>query len=210
MTGAIPYLADWEPSAGMLKEEVRQLVEEGCDPKWIDALVRTFGASPDPAALWTELQAAPRREDFPFHEPSDLPGIRAARAAGPRRQARTCSDEVLRDRLLGAWLGRCCGCALGKPVELFMGPARGLSSRERIKAYLQQTGPGEYPLRDYFSRAAAKPGGDSLICSASCRENLAFMESDDDIRYTVIGPRVLLGKGADFTTGDVAEPGSTC
>jgi hypothetical protein len=29
------------------------------------------------------------------------------------------------------------------------------------------------------------------------------METDDDIRYTVLGQKVLLEKGADFTTGDV-------
>ena len=32
------------------------------------------------------------------------------------------SDDVLMDRMLGAWLGRCCGCALGKPVVGIFGP----------------------------------------------------------------------------------------
>src|SRR5579883_1323560 len=47
-----------------------------------------------------------RRPDFPYEEPSTLEAIRAARPAGPRRLQVRLSDEALRDRMLGAWLGR--------------------------------------------------------------------------------------------------------
>ena len=98
------------------------------------------------------------------------------------------------------------GCALGKPVELFMGSHQGLSSRERLKVYLQGIGPDEYPLRDYFPlHSPVEDRTGSLNYPASCRENLAFMESDDDIRYTVIAQRVLMEKGLDFTTLDVMK-----
>ena len=108
--------------------------------------------------------------------------------------------------MLGAWLGRCCGCALGKPVECFMGPHNGLSSKERIKTYLLGIAKDEYPLRDYFpgkSPAQEKTGG--IHCHQSQRENIKFMETDDDIRYTVIGQQILRNKGRNFTTGDVMQ-----
>jgi ADP-ribosylglycohydrolase len=200
---SIPYVAGWEHGAPLLGHEAKQLVEEGRDPKWIeDFLARREGLSD--AEVWAGLQVAPVLRDFPFHEPSDLEGIRRERGPGIGRRPLGYSDEVLMDRMLGAWLGRCCGCALGKPVECFMGPANGLSSRERIRVYLE--GVEEYPLRDYFplvSPAQERTG--KSICPASCREKIAFMESDDDIRYTVIGQLVLRKKGAGFTTHDVMQ-----
>ncbi len=108
--------------------------------------------------------------------------------------------------MLGAWLGRCCGCALGKPVEGFMDSHNGLSSKDRIKTYLLGIAAGEYPLRDYFpgsSPAQEKTG--PLWSHESQRESIAFMETDDDIRYTVLGQKVLAEKGRDFTTRDVME-----
>jgi len=194
----------WNTGAQMVEEEAKQLVEEGRDPQWIKAVMgRSRGRQSD-AELWAELQAAPQRKDFPFREPSDLDGIRSERGPGTRQWTVGYSDDVLMDRMLGAWLGRCCGCALGKPVECFMDSSDGLSSKERIKAYLQAMTPNEYPLSNYFSLIS--PGQErtgNVGCSASCRENLAFMESDDDIRYTVLGQRILLSKGVQFTTLDV-------
>jgi hypothetical protein len=200
----VPYLTGWDEPAKMIEAEARQLVEEGRDPQWIKALLAGPRAAQSEADLWLELQEAPVRADFSFREPSDLEGIRRDRVAGLRRQAVGHSDGVLHDRMLGAWLGRCAGCVLGKPVEGFMGAHDGLSSKERIKIYLQAAGPGEYPLNNYIplvSPAQEKTG--HVICHPSCRENLAYVESDDDLRYTVIGQRILRDKGAAFTTHDV-------
>jgi ADP-ribosylglycohydrolase len=85
-----------------------------------------------------------------------------------------------------------------------MGSHRGLSSKERIKTYLQGISPAEYPLRDYFPGSSpAQEATGPLGCPASQREKIRFMESDDDIRYTVLGQKVLLEKGTDFTSDDV-------
>jgi hypothetical protein len=102
----------------------------------------------------------------------------------------------------GAWLGRCCGCALGKPVEPFMDPRDGLSSRQRQRLYLEAV--GAYPLRDYIpgtSPAQDKTG--PLVCPASHRENIAFMETDDDIRYTILGQKILRKHGMAFNTSNI-------
>jgi hypothetical protein len=42
-------------------------------------------------------------------------------------------------------------------------------------------------------------------CKPSTRESIAFMESDDDIRYTVLGQIIMARHGAGFTTRHVAN-----
>lgn len=206
----IPHMAGWERAAQLVAIEAIQLKEEGRDPQWIDKALAGVDIKKDDddawAALWTRLQEAPMRSDFAFVEPSDLPGIHAERVAATRQLSLSLSDQVLSDRMLGAWLGRCCGCALGKPVEGFMVNYAGLTSRQRIKSYLLGCPGDEYPLRNYFpgtSSAQATTG--ALICPQSTREVIAHMETNDDIRYTVLGQKVLMEKGAAFTTRDVME-----
>jgi len=205
---SVPYLAGWELAPGLAKQEALQLADEGRDPKWIENLLNDFDwKGADDAVLselWSRLQQAPQRTDFSFVEPSDLAGICAERTPGSQRRPLLYSESELSDRMLGAWLGRCCGCALGKPVELFMGPNNGLSSKERIKAYLQGVSADEYPLRNYFpATSSAQDKTGVLFCPDSQRENIRFMESDDDIRYTVLGQKILQEKGRDFITDDV-------
>src|ERR1019366_6144652 len=66
--------------------------------------------------------------------------------------------------------------------------------------------PDEYPLRDYFpGTSPAQETTGQVGCPKSLRENIAFMETDDDIRYTVLGQKILSEKGAAFTTRDVME-----
>ena len=206
----IPLMRGWDDAATLMAQEIQQSLEEGRDPAAVEQL-RTEAASvgkKNPERLvevWAALQGVPQRVDFDFAEPSDLPSIRAERPEAPRRHPLPYGQEALFDRMHGAWLGRCIGCALGKPVEGFMGAKDGLSSKERIKRYLTAISPAEYPIRDYIpgrSPASAKTG--EAWCAPSQREQIQFMESDDDIRYTVLGQRVLLKHGAAFTTGDVA------
>lgn len=205
---SIPFLAGWETAAGIIKLEARQLADEGRDPQWIKEILGKINVEKtEPAALadlWCRLQEAPQRADFIFVEPNDLVSIRTERTPAQRQFPLPYAVDELSNRMLGAWLGRCCGCALGKPVECFMGNHNGLSSKDRIKAYLLGIGPDEYPLRDYFpgtSPAQDKTG--KLDCPLSQRETIRFMETDDDIRYTVLGQKILLEKGCDFTTTDV-------
>src|ERR671925_121351 len=76
-------------------------------------------AAPDLEALYRDLDRlegqTPAQAGPP--EPSALDEIRALRPEGPRRLDLPLSEPELRDRILGAWLGRAAGCLLGKPVE---------------------------------------------------------------------------------------------
>ncbi|HEY0008902.1 MAG TPA: hypothetical protein VGB55_09275, partial [Tepidisphaeraceae bacterium] len=134
-------------------------------------------------SLLEQLLAIPVSTGFPFNEPSDLESIKALRAKGVRRFEKSWTDDELLDKLHGAWLGRCSGCALGKPVESFLDAHNGLASWERQKKYLTAISPDEWPLKDYIpSRSPAEKETGGTWSGGSSRENIRCMESDDDIR----------------------------
>ena len=103
----------------LLPREVEQRREEGCDVTSIAQRVAALDAEsvPELLALYDELMKLSPRPDFPYEEPSDLSMIRALRPAGPRRISTDADAHQLLNRILGAYLGRCAGCTLGKPVE---------------------------------------------------------------------------------------------
>lgn len=202
-------MAGWTNLKQMFIQELVQLREEGRDGSAVERLATEAESARDDeqrlVALFEEARQVPMREDFPYREPSDLEGIAAGRTGCPELPKADLSEGALFDRMYGAWLLRCAGCALGKPVEVFMNPKGELSSRERLKRYLTAINGEEWPLRDYVPQhSPAEEVTGKSQCHASTREHIAFMETDDDIRYTVLGLRVLEEKGASFQTRDVA------
>jgi ADP-ribosylglycohydrolase len=183
--------------------EKRQCIDEGRDFSLLageyDALVKQDLLNPEvQAAMQNMLDKTvklPMRKDYPYLEPSDLEGIQKARGQGPVLPAFKLTKEQLKKKLHGAWLGRCCGCLLGKPVE---GTLRG-----NQRGYLQEA--GQWPLSYYFQRHPAaqekyKPSDYAML------ENIhGFMVCDDDTNYTVIGLNILKNYGRDFKPMDVAH-----
>ena len=112
------------------------------------------------------------------------------------------SDAALYDRIYGAWLGRCAGCTLGKPVEGW--------PRAKITAYLRAA--DAYPLSSYFPVLDPFPEGLALRDNyeRTALGNVRCMTRDDDadqnpfIDYTVLGLHILETYGCDFNTRDVA------
>ncbi|MCL2299382.1 MAG: hypothetical protein FWC27_04460, partial [Firmicutes bacterium] len=108
-------MGSWELYAAALDIEYRQLLDEGRGVAGYKALVEEIAAlPPTPAkdaladAAADLLFEAPARPDYPYEEPSDLPGILAARAPfeGPALSPARPDEEKIR----GAWLGRVAGC----------------------------------------------------------------------------------------------------
>lgn len=193
---------------GLLREEAKQREEEGCDSAAVQQILSGCGEGADETALdaaLAEMAALPIRADFPCVEPVAFEPIKTASpgfAADRGKHARDIAD--LDGRVLGAWLGRCAGCALGKPLERepYVGGRDGKPGWQWVRTYLNAA--GAWPLEGYVPDAGEIEG-----CGAGCpnstRERISFMETDDDIRYTVIGLQILEGKGPDFTTTDVAR-----
>jgi ADP-ribosylglycohydrolase len=203
-------MAGWTDSRKLLIDEALQRRDEGVAiparlQQAIDALHPEADAWNDQKIdpIYDELMALPEDAALARREPNDLAAIRALRPAGPRDLGWKPADGDLIDRLHGAWTGRCVGCALGKPVEgMGMSARNGVPvGRARIKAYLERR--GDWPLADYFSGRDAGDG-EKIGQGGSIRENIAFMEPDDDIHYSLVGLGVMETYGPDFTWSDVA------
>jgi ADP-ribosylglycohydrolase len=145
--------------------------------------------------LLGEIEAAPKRADWEFEEPDELEAIleHAPSLPAPGLPAGTASE----DRIHGAWLGRCIGCVLGKPLE-------GVP-RSRFVPYLEEV--GAYPLVDYVpadDRTAATLGLHESW-PATTRGRIDGATRDDDLDYTILGLHILETYGFEFTTSDVAR-----
>ena len=111
------------PADGLLIE-LRQCADEGRAVEPLRDRAAAILALPrgdarrewDAAQLYATLEQLPAAEDYGFCEPADEGTLRELRAAGPRRLPVKPDSVVLLDALHGAWLGRCAGCLLGKPL----------------------------------------------------------------------------------------------
>ncbi len=190
-----------------LAVERQQLADEGKD---ISSVAAEFDAllavdlDADPAlqaraaALLDACAELPSRSDYPYAEPSDLEGIRRARPTGtPPLIVTDLGDEILFDHVLAAWLGRCAGCLLGKPVEGWRSPA--------MWGFLKDQ--GLYPLRDFFRSDAPAELYDKYQVSGERAyiDRVTHMPEDDDTNYTVTGLAILKQHGPGFTPQDVAN-----
>ena len=185
----------------LLGDEFTQRQEEGYDVSHLEAHIRQAlydGSDAECDRLLTLLEKTAQKADWPYHEPaSDLEEILAARPEELKLSSLALREDELRDRLRGAWLGRCAGCNLGKPVEGW--------SRADIKRYLELA--GAYPLTDYFPLLEPVPFGLQLNASwpETTQGNIQFMARDDDIDYTILGLHILETYGFDFGPENVAR-----
>ena len=190
-----------------LRTEQQQLADEGRDTRTVDAEFARLLAEDGPEdaqfqqavdALLDTTRLLPTRADYPYIEPSDLAAIRAQRPARPRTQVITHTATIRRDRIAGAWLGRCAGCLLGKPIEGTLRP--------RLMQLLDHFGYEEIP--DYIWRL---PGLTEADCANFgwqnpwSHRNTDCFPGDDDTNYTVMGMALVKQKGVDFTPSDMAE-----
>jgi ADP-ribosylglycohydrolase len=188
-----------------LEIEHQQLVDEGkiipeaVEDQFVE-LIRP-GLEVDPSyqtraqALLDQCISLETREDYPYCEPSDLEGIRAERPDGPRRFGKL-DEAALSDRLHAAWLGRCAGCLLGKPVEGWRSTT--------MWPYLKDL--GKFPLRDYFrsDEPAEVMDPHNVSRSRAYIDRVPHMVEDDDTNYTITGLAIFEKHGADFTPEHVA------
>lgn len=187
----------------IVRQEIKQREEEDCDVEAVRSEYRQIAESdaPDKRAQLEALLAKVDALESPFEakEPSDLDSIRSLRPKGPRAIEKTFSYAELYDRIYGAWLGRCAGCQLGKPVEG--------DNKANIKiAAESSTG---YPLDNYLGAIVNPPPAISRRNwsrqNASLIDEMTYMARDDDTDYTITGLRLLEIYGLDFTAENVAS-----
>ncbi len=185
----------WTNLRNLLKEEITQRGEEGCNIDGLADRLEGISRVQDLMDFYWELRKLRTRSDFPYDEPSHLGGVKASRPGASRRWQVKLDDAML-DGVHGAWLGRIAGCMLGKPVEGW--------SRDEIRDYL--TAVGEYPLSFYVPGPKENlPAGLRRPHMNSVREVWDHAIVDDDTNYTVMGLKIMEEKGPDFTTADVGQ-----
>lgn len=186
----------------LAREELTQLAEEG---RVVDDLLAEAALldEADPALradfaerLFHHAPNLPFVPDWPYDEPSLLDDIHDARPA-VRPGLPPLDPATFPDHLLGAWLGRCAGCMLGKPVEGH--------TRANIERLL--TAGSAWELDDYFPPIADVPEGIhyQAVDSTLLRGNIVCSERDDDTDYTLLGLHILEENGPSFAPRDVAH-----
>ena len=203
----LSFAHSWELYGENILTELEQTLEEGRDVEAYRAEAERIARLPrgrekEEAAdlLFSRFYTAPMREDYPYREPSDLPSIRSERPEDRPVYTVPPKDDALRAKITGAWLGRVCGCLLGKPVE-------GMKQAEILGIARDE---GNYPIHDYFggdpeALRAAGHSENTLERLASCYRR-GFMPPDDDTNYTVLDAvKVIDVYGRDFTPDDMAR-----
>lgn len=196
MIGSVPLYE-------LVNEEISQKKQEGCIVPDYDIENMDEKAL---NAVYNELILLDISPDFPFIEPEKLDDILHESEGCKYKKAP--DPLTLRDKFHGAWLGRVIGCLIGKPLEIYpFGGGNGkLDGWECIR--LWQEGAGDaFPPDDYISgnSSAKEKYGISVYCEKSQRQNICFAESDDDIRYLVLGLLVNEKYGNDFTANEIAD-----
>ena len=180
----------------LITAELRQRSEEGCDvheiSSRVEAALANKSSNADLVKLYDELMTLPIDPSFPYSEPSGLDDIRIQRPTAQRRTAFNFGDDVLYDRIYGAWLGRAAGCALGKPVEGW--------TKERIDKLLAQS--NALPLDNYLPFDAQRF---SANLKASTRDHIEYMDRDDDMDYMILALLALEKTGPAFSSRGMAS-----
>ena len=186
-----------------LLTEYQQCMDEGLDIEaYKDVFTAVYYLPNDEVkkklgdALYQVVCRAKQRADYPYNEPSDLESIKALR----KPYAYTATPPAdMEDRLLGAWIGRICGCMLGKPIE-------GIHSDELIP-FLKET--GNFPLHRYVLSTdvtAQTLKKYKFPFDIDCyADTLDGMPPDDDTNYMVLYQEIIEKYGRGFTPEDVAK-----
>ncbi len=150
--------------------------------------------------IMDKIRSLPISKSFKYFEPSGINEIKKARPFKDLvKSTKKLNKKEQYNKTLGAWLGRCAGCLLGKPVE-------GWHSK-KILDFLKDT--KKYPLKFYLSSDVENDilrKYDIKNIDAECwYNNVKYMPEDDDLNYTVLNLKLLESHNKDFTPDDVAE-----
>lgn len=196
---------EWETYQAQLAIEYQQCFEEGLDIAPYEALFKAV-AELDRGEMKEKLsdvcfqivQSLPMRDDADLWEPDDLSEIREASDGWQAAQAMPDMNE-LSEKVRGAWLGRICGCLLGKPFEGKM--------TEDFVPLLKAT--DNYPLHRYLTKQdlLTHPAEKFKVAdlTSMLADTIECAPVDDDTNYTVMAGEIIERYGRNFTPENVAQ-----
>lgn len=196
---------EWEAYSSNLQTEYQQSVEEGLDLSLYANLFNAVSMLPQneiKEKLGDIIQEiilnAKTKENYKYVEPSTLDEIKNLRKNAKRY---TVDEKVLEKKIYGAWMGRMCGCLLGKPVE-------GAKTDELIP-FLKES--NNYPMYRYI---VSSDLNESTVDNYKYpfrnkdgwfADNSDGMPVDDDTNYVVLAQEVIKKYGRDFTPYDMSR-----
>jgi len=197
---------DWELYSSNLLTEYRQSVEEGKSISQYEDLFKAVakmqkGEQKETIAdvLFNIVQSSPQISGYKYNEPSDLIRIQSLRPEFKYHTSEKINKIKLKDKILGAWIGRICGCLLGKPIE-------GIKTNE-LHPILKES--KNFPMYRYIksSDITEKMTEEcSFRMTGQCyADTISFAPVDDDTNYTVLSNILVKTYGRDFTPCDVAR-----
>ncbi len=195
---------DWEFYSSSLLTEYKQSIEEGLDIESYKDVFASVARLPKNEikkklgdVLFEVVTSAKQKDGYKYIEPSDIEDIKklSKEYVLPLRY----DEKSLKDKIYGAWVGRVCGCMLGKSVE-------GIRTDELIP-FLKET--GNYPMHRYIYRSDVtsetvekyKFGFNGRIYA----DEIDGMPVDDDTNYVVLAQEIVQKYGRDFTPYDVSR-----
>lgn len=195
---------DWEFYSSNLSTEYQQSLEEGLEIEQYRDVFASVARLPKSEIkkklgdiLFEVVISARQKETYPYTEPSELEAIKSLRHAPVA--AVSCDKSTLEEKIHGAWMGRICGCMLGKTVE-------GIRTDELIP-FLKET--ENYPMHRYIYRSDLN---DTRIAKYKYgfagryyADQIDGMPVDDDTNYVILAQEIIRKYGKEFTPYDVAK-----
>jgi transcriptional regulator with XRE-family HTH domain/ADP-ribosylglycohydrolase len=196
----------WELYMSELELEYRQSIEEGKDISQYEGLFKAAAKMPSGRnkekisdVIFDIVLNAPQVDGYKYNEPSDLEEIKLLRPKFEYTAKNRPGDKALKDKIRGAWLGRICGCLLGKPVE-------GISTGE-LRPLLKET--GNFPMFRYIKAddiTEEMYGKYKFNLKGKCfADKIPCAPADDDTNYTVLYNTIVEKYTRDFTPFDVSR-----
>ena len=194
----------WESYSAELLTEYRQCIDEGLDVAHYEDLFRAIAKLPKGESkerlsdiIFDIVTNADIRAEHPYTEPSDLITIKKLRKPYPLPQS--AHNEIsLSDRIHGAWMGRICGCLLGKTVEGIrtdeLNRLLTESKNMPMHRYIRRTDITDDMIKQFRYPIATRCFGDTVN----------GMPVDDDTNYMIVAQELIERFGRDFTSDDVA------
>ncbi len=204
-----PVKGDSDLYSSALADEYMQCVDEGLDieeykPLFFDIsklpkgeIKRRFGD-----VVFDVVMNVKMKDGYEYTEPSELQSIRALRR--PFELSGKVSPSSYKEKVEGAWLGRICGCLLGKTVE-------GIRTNELIPL-LKET--SNYPMHRYILRSDIEKIDVSkykfALLGRPYADKIDAMPDDDDTNYTVLAQKTVEKYGRDFTPQNISSMWLRC
>ena len=197
-------LHDWEFYASNLKTEYQQSIEEGLDIEAYKEVFYSVSMLPKGEikkrfgdVLFDVVISAKTKEGYSYVEPSDLEQIQMMRQGANERYSY--DKAKIKDKIYGAWLGRICGCMLGKSVE-------GVRTNDLVP-FLKET--KNYPMYRYICRKDLQNIDLTKykfnFAGRVYADEIDGMPVDDDTNYVVLAQKIIEKYGRAFTPYDVSK-----